>query len=191
MPKGNKKGSGFERQICKQLSLWWTRGERDDVFWRSSQSGGRATVRSRKGKTTAGSYGDIVALDPIGKPLTDLFTIELKRGKSHGHPGDLIDCKGDPKCNEWYKTMQQAQLSADNAGTPAWMIISRRDCRKSAVFFPTWVLDRGENGVLAPHVSKLVHAPAFRYITDHGDFTGVELDKFLEIVDPVTLTLKV
>ena len=67
------KGSAFEREISKSLSLWYTEGERDDIFWRSSQSGGRATTRAKKGKKTAASYGDITALDNRGEPFTDLF----------------------------------------------------------------------------------------------------------------------
>ncbi len=32
MTKGGPKGSAFERQICKDLGKWWTKGERDDVI---------------------------------------------------------------------------------------------------------------------------------------------------------------
>lgn len=74
------KGEDFERQISKKLSLWWTDGERDDVFWRTSQSGGRATQRAKSALDTAYSYGDLTFIDPIGKPLCDLLVIEAKRG---------------------------------------------------------------------------------------------------------------
>ena len=74
------KGEDFERQISKQLSLWWTGGERDDVFWRTSQSGGRATQRAKSDLKTAYSYGDITFIDPIGKPFCDLLVLEAKRG---------------------------------------------------------------------------------------------------------------
>ncbi|MBM3120244.1 MAG: hypothetical protein FJ006_12010, partial [Chloroflexi bacterium] len=60
----SSKGASFERDISRQLSLWWTHGERDDVFWRSSMSGGRATVRAKKGQKTAYQNGDITATDP-------------------------------------------------------------------------------------------------------------------------------
>jgi len=40
------KGGEFERDISRFLSRWWTYGERDDVFWRTSASGARATTRS-------------------------------------------------------------------------------------------------------------------------------------------------
>lgn len=74
------KGEGFEREISKDLSLWWSREERDDIFWRSSQSGGRAKSRAIAGLNTAYSYGDISFLDPIGKPLLERVVIEVKRG---------------------------------------------------------------------------------------------------------------
>ena len=32
---GKQKGSAFEREICKKLSLWFTENERDDIFFRS------------------------------------------------------------------------------------------------------------------------------------------------------------
>ena len=74
------KGSQFERDICRELSIWWTQGERDDIFWRTSGSGARATTRAKKGDATANSAGDIGYLDEIGKPFLDYFMVELKRG---------------------------------------------------------------------------------------------------------------
>jgi hypothetical protein len=47
------KGSSFEREIAKLLSLWWSEGMRDDVFYRSHASGGRFTMRRKSGKDTA------------------------------------------------------------------------------------------------------------------------------------------
>src|SRR6476660_6899090 len=130
------KGADFEREICKQLSLWWTYDSRDDVFWRSSQSGGRATVRFRKGKGTAGSYGDICAMDPIGEPLLKLFTIELKRGRSHGEPGDLLDGKGSASCHPFLNAIRQAKEAHRIAGSRSWLLISRRDPKQTVIFFP-------------------------------------------------------
>ncbi len=59
------KGSNFEREICKLLSLWWTNDKRDDIFWRTSGSGARATTRSKTKQKTFGQYGDVQATDPI------------------------------------------------------------------------------------------------------------------------------
>lgn len=76
----SKKGPGFERSFCKELSLWWTEDKRDDIFWRTASSGARATTRFKKGLRTADSYGDVKAEHPIGKPLTNQSVFSLKRG---------------------------------------------------------------------------------------------------------------
>jgi len=81
---GKAKGGEFERKICKELSLWVSQGKHDDLFWRSAMSGGRATVRGKKGKETASGHGDITAVTPEGNLLTDFFVIECKSHKSLG-----------------------------------------------------------------------------------------------------------
>ena len=72
------KGSGFEREICKKLSLWISEGLRDDLYWRSAASGGRATVQSKKGIDNKSQVADITSIDPLGNKLTDKFIIECK-----------------------------------------------------------------------------------------------------------------
>ena len=137
-----KKGSSFERKICKFLSNWWTGGERDDVFWRSSQSGGRATERAKKGLRTYGSYGDIAAVDPVGESLLKLFTIELKRGSSYKTPADLLDFKEKNAAHPFVSRLFQAYDSHKQAGSLAWMMICKRDHRESILYLPIYVLHR-------------------------------------------------
>lgn len=74
---GKAKGTAFERGVCKDLSLWVSHGEDQDLFWRSSISGGRATVALRKGRAIKPA-GDICAVSPGGHRLTDRFFIECK-----------------------------------------------------------------------------------------------------------------
>ena len=64
--KSKDKGGNFERDICKALSLWYTYGEDDNIFWRTSGSGNRATVRTKKGQKTKYDYGDITFSNPDG-----------------------------------------------------------------------------------------------------------------------------
>lgn len=177
-----KKGSSFERHICKQLSLWWSNGEREDIFWRSSQSGGRATQRSKKGKTTFGSYGDVAAVDPIGAPLIKMFTIELKRGSSHGCPGDLLDFKEENDKHSWMKCLMQAITAHKAAGSMAWMLICKRDHRIPVVFFSagvlTWLWPK-DCPLYAPHLRMKMNTPAGQFW-----FVGMSLEDFLEIVTP-------
>lgn len=134
------KGSGYERDVCKQLSLWWTGGERDDVFWRSSGSGARATVRGRKGTATAGQYGDVAATDPIGKPFTDMFTVEVKRGYNDHTIQDLLDCPDDAAIQVWEGFLAQAWGSHKQAGSYAWMLVIKRDRREALVCIPWYAM---------------------------------------------------
>lgn len=129
---GHGKGSDFERTICKELGLWWTDGARDDIFWRTSNSGGRATVR--KGRSTFGGYGDVQAVDPIGQPLLNITSIELKRGYGHASVGDLLD-EGKAK-SQWALWAEQAEMERGQGGQPYWMLITRRDRRGAVVHIP-------------------------------------------------------
>jgi hypothetical protein len=79
---GKAKGSNFERRVCKELSLWVTNGNREDVFWRSAMSGGRATIAKRRGVNLRRQAGDITATAPEGHVLTDRFFIEVKHVRS-------------------------------------------------------------------------------------------------------------
>lgn len=76
------KGADFEREISRVLSLWWTDGKRDDIFYRTQASGARFTSRNKAKKETAFQAGDITFSDPIGKPLIDCWCIEDKTGYS-------------------------------------------------------------------------------------------------------------
>ncbi len=75
---GHAKGASFERSVAVSLSLWVTAGNRDDLYWRSAMSGGRATIGLKKGKTRSSQAGDITSIDPVGSWLTDRFIIENK-----------------------------------------------------------------------------------------------------------------
>lgn len=80
MRSGGSKAKGiqFERQICKDLSLWISGGKREDVFWRSAMSGGRATVREKYGIQLQSQVGDISPISALGETLLDSIVIECK-----------------------------------------------------------------------------------------------------------------
>jgi hypothetical protein len=77
-----EKGSSFERLICEKLSLWVSKGESKSLFWRSSMSGGRATIQLAKGIKNLTQAGDISAIDLAGHLLLKHFVIECKHYKS-------------------------------------------------------------------------------------------------------------
>ena len=78
MTSGKQKGSAFEREVCKGLSRWVSNGQKEDLFWRSAMSGGRATVGRKQGKAHDRHSGDISATAPEGFALTDKWYIECK-----------------------------------------------------------------------------------------------------------------
>lgn len=127
------KGSAYEREISKLLSLWWSGGARDDVFYRSQASGARGTVRRTR---TAGAHGDIAAVDPCGLPLTDLFTFEIKRGYSTRTVADLFDITPANKLTIWETWLYKAHRDATKAGSAGWALITRRNLRNAALCMP-------------------------------------------------------
>lgn len=142
------KGPKFEREICKQLSLWWTQDDEeptDAVFWRTSMSGGRATVRQKKGKKTKNQLGDICATDPAGQPFMDLVSLELKRGYSTRSLADLFDqtvSAGGRDYEEWITKLIRTQKLANAC---SWLLIVCRNKRAAAVYMPLYLhegLDR-------------------------------------------------
>lgn len=127
------KGGSYEREVCKLLSDWWEPG-RDDIFWRSSNSGGRATMRRRRGKSTFGHCGDIAATDPIGQPLIRWAAIECKRGYNRYSPMDALDRLANTLPMQWEEFITQAKEAATNAQAVTWLLIYRRDKRRAMVF---------------------------------------------------------
>jgi hypothetical protein len=182
MAKNTKaKGGAYEREICKQLSLWWSHGKDDDIFWRTASSGGRATQRSKKGKTTFGNHGDIQASNPIGQPLIDRIAIEIKRGYSKAQVGDLVDAAAAPKSSDFLGFIEQAHRSAKEAGVPYWMIIHKRDRREAMVYMPYSLWSAGINSEKFKYFfgAKL---PSLRLYG--GWIFGVRLNTFLKKVNP-------
>ncbi len=91
---GKQKGGEYERVTCKQLSLWVTDGARDDIFWRSAMSGGRASVQFKKGKTNQTQSGDISAIDPLGAWIVENFILEIKSYKDLDVASGILNQKG-------------------------------------------------------------------------------------------------
>jgi hypothetical protein len=139
MAAKSKKGSAFERRTCKDLSMWFTNGERDDVFWRTAGSGARATVRAKQGKMTADSAGDICAIDECGKPLTRLAVFELKKGYTGKSPSsrisvlqfiDSLPSEKPPLIEQWMIKLRKECTTHDR---PYGFIIFERDRKKAVI----------------------------------------------------------
>ena len=150
----SKKGGGFEREMCKLLSLWWSHNKRDDIFWRTAGSGGRATVRRKQGLRTADSAADMMASHESGKPLTNACLFEMKRGYSDKHKIvknkktkklsvkkvsyglgiltilDKQPKQKDPILLQWWEKLEEERIST---GRKFSFIIFRRDAKQGCI----------------------------------------------------------
>lgn len=173
---GHAKGADFERIICRELSLWWSEGKRDDIFWRTPQSGGRATSRGKQGKSTFGHHGDILATDPIGLPLLDFMTFELKCGYARDSLMELID--GTEKA-QWYKWITGAMRVKDESGSKYWCLIVKRPRRRVLICYP-WSMNVAMGCDPWPEGAVIRH-PVSR------DLLVIPFDDFLARVSPKTI----
>ena len=135
------KGAAFERSCCRQLSLWWSAGRSDCVFWRTSGSGGRAALRSRQGKDTLNHYGDVMAVDPQGSPLLDVLTIEIKCGYSKYTIADLLDKPEHAAQQQYEKWFAQAIAGQEQSGSAYWILIVKRNKRVAFLCMPRALSD--------------------------------------------------
>lgn len=191
MAKGNQKGGSFERRIATQLSEWWTNGERDDIFWRTAGSGGRATARGRSKKFTRGQAGDIGATDPSGYPLIALVAIELKRGYNKENIFNSADKPATGKRTLFEDWVEQARSSRIKSKSKYWMIIHQRDRRETYIYMPKALQHKFRLHCLDFRVGKIVNAVHFNLsyrINKHRRFTGeifgCRLATFLSMITP-------
>jgi hypothetical protein len=165
------KGADFERDISRTLSLWWSHGERDDIFWRTSMSGGRATVRRKAGKETAYQAGDITATDPVGAPLIKATVIELKRGYGRYCVLDTLDSR-NVTTTVLGGFIAQVQEELKQAGIRNFLLICKRDGRSPFVVFPAILNVTGET--LFSN-----ETPAIRYTKGDNTYMIITLKEFL------------
>jgi len=181
-----QKGSGFERGTCKQLSLWWTDEKEDNIFWRSTTSGARATVRAKKGLKTPNSYGDVCAIDPSGDSLIDLISIELKRGYSGQLTiQDLLDSnQTEPLLLKFWRQAERDRL----IGKRRWSwLIFQRDRRQACIVF-----NRSFWDFLLSYTGNLKYSKSFRLLLKidcisekiHYNLYVMRLSEFLRWIDP-------
>lgn len=181
----SKKGGAYERRLCETLSSWWAEDpDVTDLFWRASMSGGRATVRGRKGKTTTGHYGDIAATDDRGLPLMRLLVVESKRGyNKDANFHSLFDRPATARPQMYEEWIDQAKASAALARTPYWLIVHKRDQRDPLVVFPMALYDALSAAPDGAKLSPLVLA-SVRLKSGRERLAATTLASFLAAVKP-------
>jgi hypothetical protein len=131
------KGTSFERAICRKLSLWWSNGEDDSIFWRSPGSGSWA--RGKKPDTPG--WGDVIAIKPEGKDLTDHAVIEIKRG--YRIPDSISDnVQGNGTIVKFLKSLER--LCFDEAHRRCPILIYKKDRGHEMICLPVYVASAAE-----------------------------------------------
>lgn len=142
-----EKGSKFERELSTRLSLWWSNGKNDDLFWKTSASGARATNRRRRNdQRTANQYGDITSTDSDSQPFIDLWTIEAKRGYNDCTVHDLIDRPTTKAVSGLEEMLLQAIEDCEASGSYSWMLIHQRDRRVPLIYMPLYAFNQIRRG---------------------------------------------
>ncbi len=135
LPTSNRgarqKGHGFENQLAKQLSEWFTRhraaGLDEFVFVRRGASGG--APRDRTG--ASGSGGDIMADKPEGRKLLERYTFEAKfHADLSGALWAFVSGTDDKKLIEfWAQAKEQARPYSRNT-----ILVMRTNFRDPIMF---------------------------------------------------------
>lgn len=121
MANGKAKGSAWEREIAKALTMWVTGKEKPYVFWRSPSSGALATISQ-----SLDTSGDIIAIRPEGKFLTDIYSIEAK----NGYPAASFDKHlKKTKNNDIESFWKQCVSDAEKAGKMPMLIFKKKGCQ--------------------------------------------------------------
>jgi len=129
----SNKGSSFEREISKDLSKWLTGQEKPYQYWRTPGSGSLCTIHNED----MGLSGDIRALTPEAKFLTDVFSIELKTGyPTTSFWQHFSDIKGFKLREFWEQTNRDAKKANKEP-----MLIYRKKGKKKLVGFRKNLLD--------------------------------------------------
>ncbi len=142
------KGGSFEIEVASILSLWWSDGENDNIFYRSQSSGARATRRNKIGKETKFQHGDISPSDKEGEKLLSHWHIECKTGyggkekikdangnvvKSIQYRWDILDLIDSSQKQTVFEMMWEQCCRDANLSSREPVLIFRRNQRKICV----------------------------------------------------------
>ena len=108
---GKAKGSSFEREVCKKLTLWVTGQDNPYVFWRSPSSGAVATISQ-----SSNVCGDIIAIKEEGNFFTEIFSVECKDGYPDADMMKLFKNNKNDTIHEFWKQCINDARTADKEG---------------------------------------------------------------------------
>jgi Holliday junction resolvase len=163
-----QKGSGFERDVCKFLTVWATGKAKPYVFWRSPSSGGLATISN-----TTNTCGDIIAIRPEGEPLIQIFSLEIKTGYLGADPlKHLKKTKNETIKSFWEQCIRDSRM--DNK---SGMLIFRKKGSKPVVGIEGDIFEKLKTKLSG--INQLILC----YSNDLPDLVLMDMEDFFNIVD--------
>lgn len=189
MPTKKQKGGQFERTLCVQFSKWWTGGEREDVFWRTSGSGNRATSRRRRGEAIVKyQCGDMTFIDDIGRPLIEKFNFEFKFYRHY----ELLSTLSPTLANHsWLHFWAECCYEARTTERIPFLV-TKQNRHIPIVWVPSTLhLELLQHNLhfnpcmLISLVGQEVNTKKFgRFVTEDQKVVGFRLEQFFILVDP-------
>lgn len=174
---GKDKGSEWERQVGKRLSLWLTHGVRPDIFSRNVLSGGSFTNASRKGELSSRMPGDLMAAHPLAFAFMSRYAIECKHLASLGLEQFLFD---DKNACELSKIISFADGQARVCALD-YMIVAKQNRREPFVITAGGVGRRIlESGAIS---SRAKIAPPHHFL-HRGRIFMMKFDTMCGVIDP-------
>jgi len=173
------KGGAFERDVAKRLSLWYSNGKRDDVFYRTASSGGRATMRFKKGQHTANAAGDLSHSDSVGETFLKCVAVEIKSGYKNATIGKMFSAK-QPELVDFF---EQAHASATQAGVPNWLVIHKQDYQPEMVYMNLGLFNQcfGVSREVLPEIAAKFPVPVLFICRDSQTVSCFRFDDFLTL----------
>jgi hypothetical protein len=127
---GKAKGSQFERDSGRLLSLWLTDCARGDIFSRNVLSGGAFTAATKAGKASSRMPGDLMAAHPLAFRFLSKFSVECKHHANIKLMQYLLDPKGT---SELARIISLARHQAEHIKLE-FMVISKQNRVEPIVF---------------------------------------------------------
>lgn len=184
---GSQKGASYERSLCVAFSRWFSFGQTDDLFWRTSGSGSRATRRHKKNqRLTKYQYGDMTYDREEGKPLVEYLNFEFRFRRQLEPLGVFYDT--DPNyslLSFWAKATSEAEQSGRIP-----ILVTKVNRGQSVLWMPSSLfvsLERiGDPKMVFAVTARRVRVEKKVFYTFREPITvgGVLLDTFFERNEP-------
>jgi hypothetical protein len=178
---GKDKGSAWERQVGKLLSLWLTNAERGDIFSRNVLSGGAFTLAEAAGKISSRAPGDLMAAHPLAFNFLSRFSVECKHLANIGLEAYLLDPRAQTSLGQ---IISLASRQAKHIKLE-YMIVAKQNNREAIVMIDG---DVGEKMMrcLRAKRGRISLSPMHHYL-HRGSICMLRFCDMLSFIDPEKL----